>query len=131
MTRIPPVVPRLPVENPYRRDLAAGSAFVWLRDGWRDLMIRPGTSLARGAIVFLISVAIVLGLAVLEWDHVLFPALAGFLILAPILSIGLYAKSRAIEHGELAVVGRLAVPRGKTGTQLLFIGALLDRKSVV
>jgi uncharacterized membrane protein len=121
----PPVVPRLPTENPYKRHLAAGSAFVWLRAGWQDLMTRPAPSLVRGGIVFLISVAIVVGLAVLGWGFILFPAFAGFLIFAPIFAIGLYAKSRAIERGELAVAGRLVVPRGKTGTQLLFIGALL------
>src|SRR3954471_10530020 len=97
----PPVVPRLPTENPYRRDLAPGSAFVWLRAGWQDLMTMPAQSLARGSIAFLVSVAILFGLAFLQLSYILFPALAGFLILGPLLAIGLYAKSRAIERGDL------------------------------
>jgi len=125
MTSLPPVVPRLPTENPYRRNLAPGSAFLWLRAGWRDLMTMPAPSLARGSIAFLISIAIIAGLVFFQMDYVLFPALAGFLILAPMLAIGLYAKSRAIERGEMAAADRLVILQGKTGIQLLFIGALL------
>ena len=80
MTSLPPVVPRLPTENPYRRHLAPGSAFLWLRAGWRDLMTMPAPSLARGSIAFLISVAIIAGLVFFQMDYVLFPALAALFV---------------------------------------------------
>lgn len=125
MVTIPPVVPPLPVKSSYARDLPAGAAFAWLRDGWKDLRADPLPSLAFGLFVFLLSLACVLGMAFLEWDYVLFPALAGFLVFAPTLAIGLYVKSRAIERGEPMTFAQMLAPRTPSGGQILFIGALL------
>ncbi|RYD93058.1 MAG: DUF2189 domain-containing protein [Sphingomonadales bacterium] len=126
MTTIPPVVPALPRENPYARDLPPGSVRAWLGAGWRDLVTNPVPSLLYGVLVFLLSVTIILGLALLQWDYILFPALAGFLVFAPVLAVGLYEKSRAIEQGEPATFARMAMPRAKTRGQILFMGALLS-----
>lgn len=125
MAIIPPVVPPLPVDRPYARDLRTGSAFEWLRDGWKDFTTEPLPSLAYGAFVLVLSLAIVLGMAFLEWDYILFPALAGFLVFAPALAIGLYEKSRAIERGEPIALRRMILPRPQSGGQIFFIGALL------
>src|SRR3546814_11092330 len=94
MTTIPPVVPPLPIERHYARNLAPGAAFEWLRAGWRDLTANPGPSLLYGFFVFLLSAGIVAGLIWLAWDYALFPAIAGFLVFAPALAIGLFDKSR-------------------------------------
>ena len=123
MVVIPEVVAPLPVDNPYKRHLPAGSAFGWLGAGWRDLMVDPGFGLLRGVIVFVLSVAIVVGLVVFEWDYLLLPTFAGFLIFGPAMAIGLYDKSRAIERGDPSV--RFAGLEGKTGIQIMFIGAML------
>lgn len=125
MVMIPPVVAPLPVDRPYARELPLASAFGWLRDGWRDLTTDPLPSLAYGAFVFLLSLAVLMGMVFLEWDYVLFPALAGFLVLAPTLAIGLYVKSRALESGEHLTLGRMLLPRAASGGQMLFIGVLL------
>ncbi len=125
MPTIPPVVPPLPTVSAYARNLPAGSAFAWLRAGWNDLRTSPGSSLAYGVFVFALSLGIVLGLILFEWDYALFPVTAGFLILAPILAIGLYAKSRALEEGRPVTLGQMAMPRPAAGGQLLFTGALL------
>ncbi len=125
MTTIPPVVPPLPVVSPFARDLPLGAAFEWLRAGWRDFVTQPELSLGYGLLVLLLSVGIVAGLWFLGWDYILFPALAGFLVFAPALAIGLYAKSRAIERGEHISLARMAFPRPASGGQILFTGALL------
>src|SRR3546814_1146722 len=75
MTTIPPVVPPLPIERHYARNLAPGAAFEWLRAGWRDLTANPGPSLLYGFFVFLLSAGIVAGLIWLAWDYALFPAI--------------------------------------------------------
>jgi uncharacterized membrane protein len=125
MTTIPPVVPPLPIERPYMRHLAAGAPFEWLRDGWRDLTTDPGASLLYGLFVFLLSAGIVAGLIWLAWDYALFPAIAGFLVFAPALAIGLYAKSRALELGEPVSLRHMLLPHAQAGGQVLFTGALL------
>lgn len=125
MTIIPPVVPPLPTERIYARDLAPGAAFGWLRDGWRDLVSNPGPSLLYGLFVFLLSAGIVAGLVWLAWDYALFPAIAGFLVFAPTLAIGLYDKSRALEHGEPVSLRHMLLPQPRAGGQVLFTGVLL------
>lgn len=125
MTTIPPVVPPLPKEEPYARHLAPGAAFDWLRAGWRDLTTDLGPSLLYGIFVFLLSGGIVAGLVWLGWDYALFPAIAGFLVFAPALAIGLYDKSRALETGEPVSLRHMLLPHARAGGQVLFTGALL------
>src|SRR3546814_1857143 len=51
--------------------------------------------------------------------------LAGFLVFAPALAIGLYDKSRALERGEPVSLRHMLLPHARAGGQVLFIGALL------
>lgn len=125
MVIIPPVVPPLPVRKPFARQLAPDAPFGWLRAGWRDFATAPGPSLVYGLFVFLLSAGIVAGLIGFDWDYVLFPAIAGFLVFAPTLAIGLYDKSRALERGEPVSLRRMLLPRPSAGGQVLFTGALL------
>ncbi|AKM09130.1 DUF2189 domain-containing protein [Croceicoccus naphthovorans] len=125
MTTIPPVVPPLPIKQRYARDLPLGAAFEWLRLGWRDLTTHPAPSLLYGLFVFLLSASLVVGLVWLAWDFALFPAIAGFLVFAPALAIGLYDKSRALELGETVSLRRMLLPHARAGGQVLFTGALL------
>jgi uncharacterized membrane protein len=125
MTMIPAVVPPLPREKVWSRNLPAVTAFRWLRIGWLDLVTRPTTSLAYGLIVFLVSVGIVVGLFAFGWDYILFPALAGFMVMGPLLAVGLYEKSRRISTGEPINLWHVILVQPKSGGQILFIGVLL------
>jgi len=125
MPKIPPVVPAIPRTSPYARNWPASIAFSWLRAGWRDLTDIPVPSLVYGLFVFLLSAGVTLGLVFLELDYALFPATAGFLILAPMLAIGLYEKSRALEQGRPVRLAAMLAPRPRSGGQLLFTGAML------
>lgn len=58
-------------------------------------------------------------------DYILFPALAGFLILAPFLAIGLYEKSRALAEGRQISFGSMLKVRAHSGAQIFFLGLLL------
>ena len=59
----------------------------WLSAGWRDFWTRPASSIAYGVGVFLLSVAFVWTLVEFGRDYILFPSLAGFLIVAPFLAM--------------------------------------------
>lgn len=125
MTTLPPVVPPLPRAKAYDRQLLPGSAFGWLAAGWRDLLTLPGPSLAYGLFVFLLSVGVTAGLVLLQWDYILFPALAGFLVVGPLLALGLYDKSRRLAENRPVSLGRMLFPEIASGGQILFTGALL------
>jgi uncharacterized membrane protein len=108
-----------------RRNLPANAAFGWLASGWRDFLIRPELSLAYGLAVFAISLGIVWALIALGHDYILFPALAGFMVVGPLLAIGLYQKSRAIMNGEPLSLSSMIFVRAKSGAQVWFTGAIL------
>ena len=101
------------------------AAFRWLRLGWRDLWTRPLPSLAYGGIVFVLSWIVVASLFSFNLSAYLFPALAGFLIVGPVLALGLYDKSRCIENGAAVSLGAMFLVRPKSTTQILFSGVLL------
>ena len=86
----------IPLAEQRRRHLPASTAFGWLGAGWRDLWRQPGPSLAYGLVVFAISVAMVLFLFALGLYYILFPSLAGFMVVCPLVAIGLSEKIRAL-----------------------------------
>lgn len=112
--------------NPERqRHLPASAALDWLAAGWHDFKTIPGPSLAYGLAVFLVSILFIWAMFAFGWDYILFPALSGFMIVAPVLAIGLYEKSRAIEDGEVPTLNRMLWVKPRAGAQILFIGVLL------
>ncbi|RWO51809.1 DUF2189 domain-containing protein [Mesorhizobium sp.] len=108
-----------------QRNLPVLEGLRWLAAGWRDFWTHPASSLAYGVGVFVLSVAFVWTLVEFGRDYILFPSLAGFLIVAPFLAIGLYEKSRAIGEGrEIGLASMLHV-RPRAGAQIFFTGLLL------
>lgn len=112
--------PRLQHHLPYI------AAFGWLRAGWRDLIASPGISLAYGILVAGISALLVWTLYVLRWDYLIFPALAGFMIVGPILAVGLYEVSRARVEGRKASLADTLRMEPYSLRQMLFAGLLLS-----
>jgi uncharacterized membrane protein len=74
--------------------------WLWLAAGWRDLTRAPRLSLAYGAIFSFGSLGFVSGLIWLDLFYLLLPLGAGFMLVGPILAIGLYEGSRRLETGE-------------------------------
>ena len=83
-------------------------------------------SLAFGLGFFLLSRAAVAILALYGRDYILFPALAGFMIIAPLLAIGLYEKSRSREAGRDTSLRAMLLVKPAAGPQVFFTGVLLS-----
>jgi uncharacterized membrane protein len=109
-----------------QRHLPVTAAFGWLARGAGDFVAFPILSLGYGILVFLISVACVWTMIVLRWDYFLLPALAGFMIVGPILAVGLYEASRAREEGRAPSIRTAIRFRPGTLAQLFFAGLLLS-----
>ncbi|GAB2492078.1 DUF2189 domain-containing protein [Arenimonas alkanexedens] len=80
--------------------LPTGAPLRWLALGWHDLRRTPGLSLLFGAVIVLVSVAV----SALAWSLGRFALLAtllsGFVFVAPLIAVGLYCVSRALEAGQ-------------------------------
>lgn len=112
--------------NPkWQRHLPLGAPFGWLGQGWRDLVRQPLPSLVYGLAVFVLASIAILTLVRFGRDYLLFPVLAGLLIVAPFFAIGLYAKSRALEKGDRITLGAMLTVRPSAGRQVFFTGMLL------
>jgi len=126
MTELPDPVPPLPRPDPgLKRDLPNSEAFEWLAAGWRDFKTQCGPSLAYGFAVFLISWIVIGTLVMFSYDYILFPALSGFIVVGPVLAIGLYEKSRRLSEGEPVSLVNMILVRSKSGPQVFFTGVLL------
>ena len=125
MTPIPAVVPPLPRAQTWKRNIAPATALDWLAAGWRDFTIYPGASISYGLLVFLVSVVTTVGLFALRLDYILLPAFAGFMVVGPIIGIGLYEKSRRIAEGRSVSLWQMVYVRPESGGQVLFAGVLL------
>lgn len=115
----------LPLAEQRRRNLPASAAIGWLGEGWRDLWRNPLPSLFYGLAVFLLSVAVVWCLFRMELDYILFPALAGFMVVGPMVAIGLYRKSQDLEEGIAPSLSRMIFVKTESGAQVWYTGAIL------
>lgn len=95
----------------------------WLRLGWRDLCRAPLPSLLHG-LVFLVAGALI---AVAGWGRhaLLAGAFSGFLLVAPMLSTGLYEVSRRIARGERPTLRDVAMAWVEGGAAMVRLGLLL------
>jgi uncharacterized membrane protein len=72
----------------------------WMAKGWKDLSTAPQFSLAYGAVFMVVSYLMTFGLVYENLFFILPPLAAGFFLVAPLLGIGLYQISDALERGE-------------------------------
>ena len=109
------------------RDLKPFAAFIWLGRGFQDLMRAPQLSLSYGFFMALVM-AIVVWLA---WAYgsqwFMLAMLGGFVFIAPLSCIGLYAISAQLERGqEPSMVRSLrAAFKRHLGNEMVFAIALL------
>ena len=94
-----PTVEVLPMTAPCRR-VAPLAPLVWLRRGWDDMRAAPCESLFYGALLFFLSVAIVVGAWRLGLIALYLGLASGFVFIGPFLAIGLYSISYQRQAGR-------------------------------
>ena len=118
-------MPPLPREKRYARELPWRASLQWLRAGWSDLRTNPLPSLLYGLGVFIVSLLVVGSLFRLQISHFVFPALAEFMVLGPLIANGLYEKSRRLENGDRVTFGSMLFVKMRSGYSAFFMGAML------
>ena len=109
------------------RDLSPLAPFRWVGRGVKDLMQAPQQSLAYGLVV-----AALIGIVcLLAWfrgsQWFMFSMIGGFVFLAPLTCIGLYAISAQLERGQEPLLARSlrAAFKRHFGNEMVFALALL------
>lgn len=99
--------------------------WAWLAAGWRDLVSAPSVSLTYGVLFALVGWAVTFGLWWLGMVYLIAPLTAGFLIVGPILAVGLYEVSRRREQGRPVSFADTLRAFRTNGTQIAFMGVTL------
>jgi uncharacterized membrane protein len=97
----------------------------WLAAGWHDLRRAPTASLAFGSCFVVLSYLLTLGLVYGEMFYYIPPLAAGYLLVAPLLGIGLYDISRQLEQGSEVSLGRCCRAWRGNHVQIAAMGIIL------
>jgi len=122
---LPAIAPRLRDNSGFARNLPPLVALDWLAAGWSDFRTKPAQSLTYGLAVLALSVLVIWGLIAVGLPSLILPALSGFLVVGPLLAIGLYEKSRRLQAGQPVTLASMILAQPRSGGQLVFAGLLL------
>jgi uncharacterized membrane protein len=106
-------------------DIPFDTPWTWLAAGWRDLWQVWPISLAYGAVFAALAFMLLAGLVAQGSEAVILTLAAGFLLLGPLMAVGLYEASRRLETGEPVSFGAVVLVRTASPLQLGYLGAIL------
>jgi uncharacterized membrane protein len=106
---------RVDLEAPWR----------WLAAGWADLLAMPHISMTYGAVFTVLAVGFWLGLARVGWQSLMLALAGGFLLIGPVLAVGLYEASRRRQLGLSVRLGDVLVAGFRAPGQLSLLGLAL------
>lgn len=77
----------------------------WLKLGWQDVKRAPRQSMSYGAAMVILSYAV--SLLALEYGNLysLLTLLSGFILIGPVIAIGLYSISCQLQEGKTPILG--------------------------
>jgi uncharacterized membrane protein len=105
--------------------LAARKPFEWLQKGWEDLRAAPVAGLSYGLLIAALAAAFAYLTMAMDRFYLVPFLFGGFLIVAPLLSVGLMAMAKhRSEHDPgdtLSLVQQLAVNRSSIGLMGIFL----------
>lgn len=107
------------------RSITGESPWRWLALAWRQIWQAPAVSLGYGAAFALASAGLAALLVWLEAFPLILPLAGGFLLLGPMLAVGLYETARRLVEGEPVTPRAVILVRTAAPTQLAFMGVVL------
>ena len=105
--------------------ITADDPWVWIRRGWSDMGRAPLVSLSYGLGFSVISAALVAAMFWLDASSLALAAGAGFMIVGPMLAVGMYEASRRMESGRHVALFDVLFVSTRSPAQLAFMGLSL------
>ncbi len=106
-------------------DLRFDQPWEWLAAGWRDLWRVWPISITYGAVFAALAFGLLGGLAYEGSQSIILSLAAGFLLLGPLMAVGLYEASKRLETGKLVTFGSIAFVKTASPLQLAYVGMIL------
>jgi uncharacterized membrane protein len=119
------VVPVFLGPSPRIRIIGLERPWTWLAAGWRDLLAAPEISLIYGAIFTAGGFLITVGAWLVGASYLTLPLLAGFMLVSPILGVGLYDVSRRLENKPPTTLAIALTAWRANRTQIALLGVML------
>lgn len=107
------------------RRISADRPWIWLARGWEDLRRAAPVSLLWGFLFAAVGLVLMWGIHANRWYNFLFPMVAGFMLLAPILVVGLYKISQHLEEGKSVTLGTPFAAWSDNAGQIGLMGFIL------
>ncbi|WP_308911599.1 DUF2189 domain-containing protein [Pseudokordiimonas caeni] len=114
-----------PITGPALNHITLESPWKWLAAGWKDLWANASLSLMYGALFAGVAVLLFFGLMSVDMTALILVLAAGFLLLGPMLAVGLYEASWRMETGRPVTFADMLIVRTKSPVQLAYIGLTL------
>lgn len=118
-------VPVFTSPTPKVRKVGMDRPWTWLAKGWQDLRGAPAVSLGYGLIFALAGFALVATIWLAEVFYLVLPLSAGFMLVGPIVAVGLYEVSRRLEQKEPVSFNAVVVGFRRNPAQIGLMGLAL------
>ena len=106
-------------------DIGFDKPWEWLAAGWRDMWRVWPISLGYGAVFAALAFGLLAGLVYEGSQSVILAFAAGFMLIGPLMAVGLYAASRRLQNNEPVTLGSVAFVKTASPQQLAYIGLIL------
>ena len=97
----------------------------WLLAGVEDFRHAPVVSLAYGLFWVGLSLAVTVGVINMGFWHILLPLIAGFMFIGPLVAVGTYGISQALEGGKTPHLGHALGNWRPHAGQLAMMGVMM------
>lgn len=114
-----------PLKMPEIRTIGLSAPFAWLKAGWRDFLRIPVSAMLYGAGLSAISALIFWALWRTGSAEIFFILLGGFLLIGPMLAMGLYEAARRLETGTPVSFLDMVWIRTAMRREFILLGLLL------
>lgn len=111
----PGTLRRVPFDSPWD----------WLSAGWRDLWAVPAIGLLYGAVATGAGLTLSVGLTLAGLESLIPVAAGGFLLIGPLLAVGLYEASRCLNAGKTPSIGQTVSAAFRAAGRLSLLTAIL------
>jgi uncharacterized membrane protein len=105
--------------------VAFDAPWVWLAAGWRDMWAAPLVSFSYGALFAGLAATLTIGLFQFGLEALILPMSGGFLLIGPVVAVGLYETSRRLQTGEPVGIFDITRAALSSAGRLSFFAAML------